>query len=350
MTRPARGRTTQKQIAELAGVSQATVSLVLNGVEGNGVRIPEETRQRVLDVINSTIYVADPAARRLAGVGNKILGVFTYEPAFPKESLDFYTPLLTGIESEAERLGCDLLLFTSARVEDGHRHIFQSNNRIGLADGCLLLGREIDREDLVRLVAENYPFVAIGRRDVEGVPYVGVDYAGATKRLVQSALERGHRRFLYVHVDSDSESVRDRRAGLESGLALATDASLGLRVGNDSAIEVIVAEIAETGTTAVFVEDPPLSVGIARALEAAGLSVPGDVSIVVLGDTSRLDVDRRDFTRLLPPRIELGQRATELLNTILTGTDQMPAEQSRILLECPIELGTTLAPANGAVA
>ncbi|GAA4175118.1 LacI family DNA-binding transcriptional regulator [Gryllotalpicola koreensis] len=346
MTRPARGRMTQKQIAELAGVSQATVSLVLNGREGNGVRIPEETRQRVLEVINSTIYVADPAARRLAGVGNKILGVFTYEPAFPNESVDFYTPLLMGIESEAEKLGSDLLIFTSAAVEDGHRHIFQPNNRIGLADGCLLLGREIDREDLVRLVAEDYPFVAIGRREVDGVPYVGVDYAGATASLARIALERGHRRFLYFHVDSDSESVRDRREGLVSAVGEATDASLEFRVGSPEAIEEAVAVVAARRVTVVFVEDPALAEEFARAVEAAGLSVPRDVSIVVLGDTARLDPDQRDFTRLQPPRSELGRRATILLDELLSSGKELPGERTRILLDCPIALGATLAEAT----
>src|SRR5918993_1148378 len=112
-------RITQRRIAELAGVSQATVSLVLNDK-------------------------ADPAARRLAGVGNKILGVFTYEPAFPTASQDFYAPLLSGIEQAAEELGCDLLLFTSAPVVNGTRRLFHEHNRLRLADGCLLLGVEMD--------------------------------------------------------------------------------------------------------------------------------------------------------------------------------------------------------------
>ena len=114
---PHSGRITQRRIAELAGVSQATVSLVLNGKADASSRIPERTRQRVLDVISETTYAPDPAARRLAGVGNRMIGVFTYESAFPTASLDFYAALLSGIEAEAERLGFDLLLFTSAPVD-----------------------------------------------------------------------------------------------------------------------------------------------------------------------------------------------------------------------------------------
>ena len=203
MTNPQNGsqRVTQRRIAELAGVSQSTVSLVLNGKADALSRIPAETRERVLRVIKEAEYVADPAARRLAGVGNRLIGVFTYEPAFPSASLDFYAALLTGIESEAEQLGYDLLLFTSAPVSGGRRSLFHESNRLRLADGCLLLGQEMDGSELERLVESGFPFVAIGRRDAAGVPYVAADYVTGTAELVARSWELGHRRVALLHRD-----------------------------------------------------------------------------------------------------------------------------------------------------
>ncbi|GAA2769818.1 hypothetical protein GCM10020219_042040 [Nonomuraea dietziae] len=168
----------------MAGVSQTTVSLVLNGRAEGEVRISPETRDRVLQVIRETGYVADPAARRLVERRNRIYGVFTYEAVFPAESADFYHPFLVGIEECAEEAGCDLLLFTSAKVEQGEwRRIFSAESRIRLADGCVLLGRTIDRDDLSRLLTEGIPFVSVGRRDDAGgpVPYVGADYPPAVR-------------------------------------------------------------------------------------------------------------------------------------------------------------------------
>ena len=334
---------TQRRVAVLAGVSQATVSLVLNGKADALSRIPNDTRQRVLDVIRETTYVADPAARRLAGVGNKILGVFTYEPAFPTESLDFYTPLLTGIEAKAESIGCDLLLFTSAPVIDGRRRIFHENNRLGLADGCLLLGRDMDHEELARLVANGFPFVAIGRRDVDGVPYVGVDYATGTAELARLAAEQGHRRFYYLHVDSSAESVTDRQAGFLRELATVPEVRFELRASTGDELDADWAAITAYGPSVLFVESPADAHTIYALATAAGLSIPADLSIVVLGEPSRGRDQAVDFTRLSPPRTELGSQAVTLLSRILSKTDAPTDAETRVLLDCPALVGSTLA-------
>ena len=334
-------KVTQATIAELAGVSQATVSLVLNGKADAASRIPEETRLRVLEVIQQTNYVADPSARRLAGVGNKILGVFTYEPAFPTEGLDFYTPLLTGIEAAAEEIGNDLLMFTSAPVVDGHRRIFHENNRLGLADGCLLLGLEMDGQELDRLVREGYPFVAVGRREAVGVPYVGVDYVAGTVDLVRQALVFGHERFFYLHVDSHGESVLDRLAGFRSALAN-TGAVSETRSSNGSRLEADWRAIRSFAPTVLFVESPTMAQALYELAAADGVSIPDQLSMIVLGEQSRQRDQATDFTRFSAPRTELGSRAVHLLSRLLAKDDHPTPEESRVLLTVTQIPGTTL--------
>ncbi len=214
-------RVTQRVIAEIAGVSQTTVSMVLNDRDGTNVRIPEATRARVKQAIEQATYVADPAARRLAGLDSRIVGVFTYEAALSPESMDFYGPLLNGIERAAERIGCDLLFFTSSPVENGTRSLFHRKTRLRLADGAILLGQQMVGTDLERLVAEQFPFVAVGRRDetAAAVPYVGIDYVSPTATLIDRAAAAGHRQALYVHRGRDTPSARDRRTAVEAASA-----------------------------------------------------------------------------------------------------------------------------------
>ncbi|MFI0451560.1 LacI family DNA-binding transcriptional regulator [Actinomadura sp. 6N118] len=330
-------RLTQQDIARMAGVSQTTVSMVLNNRTDTEVRISPETRERVLRVIRETGYIADPAARRLAERRNRIIGVFTYEAVFPSASADFYHPFLLGIEERAEDAGCDLLLFTSAKAASGERRrIFNADSRVRLADGCVLLGRTVDRDDLARLLAEGFPFISIGRRDDAGgpVPYVGVDYPPAVRALVERVKALGHTRLAYVGAGEGGESRTDRMRGFREA---AGPRALHLPVGEGGHARIL-DELSAAGVTAVFVEEPADGTALTEAAKARGLSIPDDLSILVLGTPDR----RPGFTGFSIPRREIGWRAVELLTDVLErgGTPQE-------LLPCePVEGTTLAAPRN----
>lgn len=336
----------------MAGVSQPTVSLVLNGrttADKAGVRIPEETRERVLRVIRESGYVPDPVARRLVARNNRILGVFTYEAVFPSATNDFYHPFLVGIEEAAELAGCDLLLLTSASgaasVNGGRRRALGEDNRLRLADGCLLLGRSLDREDLTRMVAEEYPFVAIGRRDDAGgpVPYVGVDYATAVGQIVRLAVERGHRRLAYLGLPAEAESSADRRRGLLD--AAEEVKGSGARVvleelsGGRDAGELLVA-LRAARASVVLVEHFATAVDLVAEAERQGLRVPADLSVVTLGDPTTPVPTDVDFSGFRIPREEMGRQAVELLADMLEGN----AGTTQRLLPCELVTGATLGP------
>ncbi|GAA0243316.1 LacI family DNA-binding transcriptional regulator [Cryptosporangium japonicum] len=328
-------RITQRDIARLARVSQATVSLVLNNRTDAGVRIAPETRERVLEVIRETGYVADPIARRLVDRRNRIIGVFTYEPVFPSATRDFYHPFLVGIEEAAERLGCDLLLFTSTPVVDGRRRILHEENRLRLADGSVLLGRHMDADEVSKLVADGYPIAAVGRRDHDAVPYVGADYAAATAALVRNAVALGHRTCAYVGPGAGAESSTDRLRGFRDA---AGDAIHATDV-NASALDALLA----AGVTALFVEEPADAVALVGFARERGLRVPADLSVLTLGDPVRpIDgdpADRLDFTGFSIPRREMGWQAVEVLTESLEGA----ATGLQRLLACEPVAGTTLA-------
>ncbi len=335
-------RLTQHDIAKMAGVSQATVSLVLNGTPTALARIPEETRERVQQVIRKTGYVADPIARRMAKGLNRILGVFTYEPAFPSEQADFFTPFLLGIEEEAQAQTYDLLLLTGAGI-GRERKIFADGNRLRIADGCLVLGREFDRTELKRLVTGDYPFVAIGRREDAGgpVPYVGGDYASGTRALVEKARALGHERLAFIGPSGSAESVVDRWRGFSDAITGSAELVLHVDEVDRGATETLDA-IAASGASAVFFVELADAVRVEAAARERGLSIPNDFSVVVLGSHVRAERSHVQFTSFNIPREEMGRQATAML--VRRIEDAAPVEQ--ILLTCePVE-GQTLGPAK----
>jgi DNA-binding LacI/PurR family transcriptional regulator len=326
-------RLTQQDIARMAGVSQATVSLVLNNRHDGTVRIAAGTRARVLEVIKKTGYVADPVARTLHGRRNRILGVFTYEAVFPTASADFYYPFLAGIEEQAGEIGSDLLLFTSAKSGGTRRRIFSDDSRVRLADGCLLLGRTVDRDDLARLIAEGVPFVSIGRRDNAGgpVPFVGADYRTAVRSLVRQAIELGHRTLAYVGPGAGAESSSDRMRGFREGVAGSGARGVHLTTTD-------VEELRAKGVTAVFAEETADGSALVLAASGQGLTIPGDLSVLTLGAATLPVPPDVGLTGFHIPRRAMGRRAVQLLTELLeNGTT--PQE----LLACEPVDGTTFA-------
>jgi DNA-binding LacI/PurR family transcriptional regulator len=340
MSRAPIRRPTQADIARLAGVSQATVSLVLNERDAE-VRISPATRERVLAVMREWGYVANASARSLAGGRNKIIGVYTFEPVFPTTSVDFYFPFLLGMEQQAAELGYDLLLFTSA---GGERQIFKDGStRLSVADGALLLGRTPNVEEIERLRDSGYPFVYVGHREVSGAPvsYVAADYAGATRQLTERLFALGHERVAYARLgDAEAQPSRDREKGFRQAMPTGlTGPVWTLRSARE--IDGLLTEILHGGVTAVVAEQLLLAEELLAGAARRNLSVPADLSIVVLGDSTGAHRDGTPWTGLAVPREQMGREATRLLVRLLEEPDAAAGSES---VECPLVPGATVGP------
>ncbi len=341
-------RVRQTDVARLAGVSPTTVSLVINNRTGDNVRIPAETRERVLSAVDELGYVVDPAARSLAGGQNSLLGVFTFEAIFPLIHRDFYYRFLVGIEEEAEQQGYDLLLFTSAGSESGQRHIYkQGVNRLRMADGAILLGIAEDKQEVERLVDEGYPFVFVGRRELPGrrLSYVAADYVAATEELVGHMIAAGHRRIGYLGLDTTNESQVDRRLGYRLAherAGLTYDPS---RLQTVSKAEVLTPEVIHSmladGITAFVLETGPVTDCFPACMEALQLTPPYDLSVATMGDPMEGSPPYADMTAFSIPRRAMGAHAVRIMAEILA--HPAAAAPRHITLPCKFVPGSTLA-------
>ncbi len=197
---PRNPRPSQKLVAQMAGTSQATVSMVVSG-QADAYRIPQVTQDRIRDVMRRVGYVPNVAARSLRAARNGLIGVHTYEQVFPIREDDYYHEFLVGIEEAAVERGVDLVLLTSTLREDGNRTVFNEGmNRLLLADGAIFFGLAKDHSEIARLAADGYPFVFIGKLAIPGadVPYVTADYSGGTSAALDVLLDYGHTRVRYL--------------------------------------------------------------------------------------------------------------------------------------------------------
>jgi len=337
-------RVRQADVARAGRVTQATVSMVLNGSAG----ISEVTRKRIVAVARDLGYSVNPVARSLAGGRNRLLGVYTFEAVFPTVSRDFYQPFLSGVEREAERVGYDLLLFTSASLPGNRRSIYAGGvNRLAVADGSILLGRQDDKAEIARLVKENFPFVYIGRREVEGseISYVTADYADATGHVVQHLFDLGHRSLVYLGVRSPKEPDRDREAGWTeavSRLRLSADQAVLVRLTSYRSLPTLITELRRKyGVTACVVEDPESAQQVFDAVERLGLRVPDDISLAVLGDDPSVTASEENWSGFRISREAMGRQAVRLL---LEALEESGSAARQVTVPCPLVVGKTVGP------
>ncbi len=342
-------RPRQTDVAKLAGVSPATVSVILNNRLDGNVRISAETRARVLQAVEELGYVTNPVARSLAGGHNSLLGLFTCESFFPLQPSERYDSCLAGIEQEAEKLGYNLLLFTGTGKAEGQRRIYQGNvNRLHMADGAILLGAEQNKQELAWLVAEGYPFVLVGRSDLEEgeLAYVAADYATATATIVTEMIALGHRNICYLGRANENEPQRDRyrgylaahrKAGLHQQIAPAH------RLAEDALAPSLVQQLLDQGTTAFVLEcGGNLTTYFLQAMAQLGKQTPRDFSLAVLDDPVTNLVVPGPITSLSIPRDAMGRKAVTLVAELL----QTPRERTvrQATFACSYSPGGTIGP------
>jgi LacI family transcriptional regulator len=334
-------------VAHLASVSTATVSAVINNTTGRNIRVSEETRQRVWDAVANLRYVANPAARILAGGENRVLGIFTYEPIFPFQHHDFFHPFLLGIEEEAEAQGYQLLLFTHVTNVNGLRSIYHDDtNLLYMANGSILLGLNENKNELRSLQEAGYPFVYVGRREVPGaaVSYVAGDYTSATTQLTRRLIELGHRRLLYVALPQRIESSQDREVGFVSACQQAGLAPQETRIEHIATADITVGTVRAwlaAGFTGALVEFDDQCQAILQALHALGLEVPQDFSMVMLGNPHYAWDHSLDWTMFTVPRREMGIQAVRMLVQRLSHPEDILPQC--VYLPCGIVPGQTIA-------
>jgi DNA-binding LacI/PurR family transcriptional regulator len=335
-------RPTQADVAQQAGVSRGTVSLVLNNTEGP-VPISQETRERVLAAAEALGYSPNPVAQMLARGSTGIIGIFPFEGTFPYTPADFYYPYLVGIEREAAIQDYNVLLFTRKQAETPYKIYQDGPNSLRLADGLILTGNYPDPTVLRWLLKEDYSFVLIGRSKIplNEIDTVVNDHKPCSYEATRHLIDLNHRHLGFVVDDLSLAYHQERLAGCQMAVDEASNVHLTM-LGSQvltSTVEFI-NTIGQYKITALICADRKLVTRTVDLIQEIHLQIPDDLSLVFLvsntWDLPFANPTRVNLNRDVKGRVAV-QRLVKRLEGSLSGYQQ-------IQVPCQFVIGNTTAP------
>lgn len=326
-------RITSKQVAERAGVSQTTVSFVLNQVENSN--ISEETRQRVLDAARELDFVPDVRAQALArGRSNNIALILTnpHRQIF----VDEYVPtILTGLTEVTRKHGFRILVefVSSTSNSDAYRNLIQGKEVAGVIVN-LNAKMTDDVEQILGYVRDQVPIVTLDAVHPD-VCSVMVNKVGGTRTIVQHLVNLGHRRIACITYGPLQDAhpanrLRAYRTVLEEA-GIAYDENL-VRVGAfdpETGYEAMKSLLATERITALYAMNDVMAFGAMAAIREAGLRVPEDIAVVGFDDIRLARYSTPPLTTMYEPNVEHGRRAGEMLVDLINGIT--PSEKHVLL-------------------
>jgi len=307
----------RKEVAELAGVSEATVSRVLNGVGP----VREETRRRVLDAARKLNYQIHALAASFARGRSGNLGVVL--PHVPKVRLFstyYFSEMLGGIGEAARERGIGLLLLYRSPGEPfDYMPLFRSVR----IDACIVLGASSlpEEEAGIRAMAEEgLPFCLIDHASEDGrASTVGAAHEEGSRRAVEHLLANGYNKIGFLNGSPWYTPSREREAGYLRALreaGLEPDPGLMFsgnysRTSGRRAAEDVHARLRDLD--AVFVANDRMAIGLMQALRERGVRVPDDLAIVGCDDSDLASMADPPLTSVRVPFGEMGRTAAERL-------------------------------------
>ncbi len=326
---PLAKRPTQKDVAELAGVSVATVSHVINNRRGGNVRISEGTRRRVWEAVKELGYFPNASARSLRTQKTHLLAVMVPDITNP-----FYPELIRGVQSVALKHGYETLVYDCDDRPERERAFVDAMIRRRV-DGVILVPFHLQPEDFLDFHRGNIP-VAVSIAEpfpAPGVDFVVIDEINAVKQAMAHLIARGHRRIAHITGAMDTAPGRNRLRGyrealLEAGLGY--DESL-VRYGNfrsDGVAELVaslfVHPAGEGRPTAVFAANDVMAIAALNALLRGGWRVPEDVAVVGFDDIPAAQTMYPALTTVAQDTQLLGRRLAELIMERLHSDEPYP--------------------------
>jgi len=304
---------TLDELAALSGVSRATVSRVINGGP-----VSEETRRRVLAVVEETGFRPNPAARSLAtGRGRSgVVGVVMH--VSPRQLFHdrYFSELLQGMTDVLSANAVGMMLWLGNRSkEETLRRILGMRN----LDGVIVSADQLEDAIVDGLLAAPLPTVLIGhRREDRSASYVDIDHVRAAERVTSHLLGLGRTRVGHITGRRGTVAGEDRLTGYLRAMHGAGHDTADLVVDGDFSVAggaAAAGALLDRDVDAIFCASDATAEGALGVIRSRSLRVPSDVALAGFDDL--------EFAGTLDPP----------LTTMRQGVEQQGAEAARTLFE-----------------
>ncbi|HSV32324.1 MAG TPA: LacI family DNA-binding transcriptional regulator [Atribacteraceae bacterium] len=327
---------TLKDVSKLAGVSPATVSLVLNNQKG----ISEKTKKKVLEAADKLGYRPNILARNLIkGKTNTLLLC-----AFIKEQSKlstFYGGLINSLLTAVSLQDYYLQMAVKGEFFNGYpldkRKALLDIARNCLFEGLIILSHwPIHYSEASDLVNEQFPFVIVNQRlEGEGVSFVDIDHYGGSKEVITYLIKEGHHRIAHIRGPKEHRHAEERYRAyvdtlLEHGIPLKKDYIVEgnfRRVSGRTAMEKIL-ELKPL-PTAVFAANDKMAIGALQVTKERSLSTLRRITIVGFDGIEAVKYTDPPIPTVEQPLEELGSVAANVLIDRIKGGDVQ-----KIVLPC----------------
>lgn len=324
-------RVTLKEVADRAGVSLATASLVLSGSETG--RYSDETAERVRKVAEDLGYRANRVARGLRRQTTSLLGMLSVEAA----TTPYAGEMLRAAQETARQFDYDLLFI---EVENTLESIQQGIELLEdhQADGILLA--HYFHNDIQMPSKSRLPIVIVNSKSMNhDYPAVFPNEYESITQVLKLIGESGHKEVAYITDGNDFPAVRGRKQAFEDAqkhygwdtkksLQKFTNGSSVLD-GYDATLELMQKN---PNITAIVAYNDPLAMGVYEALRELGYSIPRDVSVVGFDDLRLIsEALRPGLTTVALPHYQMGKVAVENLIARCEANNEQPPEEITII-------------------
>jgi LacI family transcriptional regulator len=306
---------TIRDIAELAGVSIATVSRAVNGRDD----VSEGTRAMVKRIAHEHGYTASRDARGLSTGRTGLIGL-----TLPVIHPTYFSAIVASVAEALEEHDMRIVLCPTKHQHDREVSLIERLMH-GTTDGAILVLPAESGSELLALVRQGYRCVVVdpSEQPDEGIPAVSAAHSAGADQAVRHLLDLGHRRIAAITGPRGRMATEERLRGYYAAMAGAgvlPEAELvaesDFQVDGGFAAAARLLEL-PARPTAIFAFNDPLAIGAMRAAAARGLRVPEDVSIVGFDDTNEAQFVTPALTTIRQPLAEMGRMAVSLLVRLL---------------------------------